>query len=371
MQQDRPKIAILVSFSGEGGVEKMLTNLAAGFLARGVDVDFLLVKDRGKHVDSIPAGARVIKSGVSSSMGSLPWIVKYLRRARPDAVLAAKDRAGRAAVLARKISGVSTRLVIRLGTHLSESMKGKNRLQKALRYYPAKWFYPGADAIVCVSPGVLEDFVNITGLARSRFRVVSNPVVTPELSELASKQLQDEWFPDPSASSILAVGRMTDQKDFSTLLQAFAQLYQQKKCRLLILGEGPKRRELESEIRRLGIEEAVRMPGFVPNPYSYMANADLFVLSSVFEGSPNVLKEALALGTPVVATDCKSGPREILQNGKYGHLVSIRSPQELADAMKQVLENPPDRSLLPEAVSGYTLEASCRDYLEVLGITPG
>jgi len=365
------KVAILISFSGDGGVEKMVSNLASGFLERGIQVDFVLIKSQGEHVNLIPSGAQVIKLGASSSLGSLPWLVKYLRRYRPAAVLAAKDRAGRVAVLARKLSGVSTRIVLRLGMHLSESLKGKNRLQKALRYYPARWFYPMADAIVCVSRGVVEDLVQITGMSYSRFRVVPNPVVTPDLHRLASEPLPDSWFADSGIPRILAVGRLTRQKGFLTLLQAFARIYQEKNCRLLILGEGPERPGLEAEIERLGLRDAVRMPGFAANPYSYMSRADLFVLSSIFEGSPNVLKEALALGTPVVATDCKSGPRDILQEGKYGPLVPIQSPDLLAGAMKQVLESPPDRSFLPDAVSGYTIEASSSAYLEVLGIAPG
>lgn len=366
-----PRVAILISFSGDGGVEKMVCNLAAGFLSRGVNVDFVLIKAKGEHVNMIPPGVRVIKLGASSSLGSLPWLLKYLKQNRPEAMLAAKDRAGRVAVLARKLSGVPTRIVLRLGMHLSESLKGKNRLQKALRYYPARWFYPMADAVVCVSRGVVEDLVQITGMPTSRFKVIPNPVITPDLHRLASEPLNEDWFADSNIPCILAVGRLTRQKDFLTLLQAFAGIYQEKDCRLLILGEGPERPGLEAEIERLGLREAVGMPGFAANPYSYMARADLFVLSSVFEGSPNVLKEALALGTPVVATDCKSGPRDILQEGKYGPLVPIRSPELLAGAMKQVLENPPDRSVLPQAVSGYTIEASSSAYLEVLGIAPG
>jgi len=369
--KETSRVAILISFSGDGGVEKMVCNLASGFISRGVEVDFVLIKAKGEHVNMIPQGSRVIKLGASSSLGSLPWLVKYLRQNRPEAMLAAKDRAGRAAVLARKLSGVPVRIVLRLGMHLSESLKGKSLLQKALRYYPARWFYPMADAIVCVSRGVVEDLVQITGLDQSRFRVIPNPVITPDLHRLASEPLKEDWFADPSIFRVLAVGRFTRQKDFFTLLHAFARVYQEKNCRLLILGEGPERTELEAEVERLGLRDAVKMPGFAVNPYSYMSRADLFVLSSIFEGSPNVLKEALALGAPVVSTDCKSGPRDILQDGKYGPLVPIQSPDRLAQAMKQVLEDPPDRSVLPEAVSGYTIEASSSAYLEVLGISPG
>ncbi len=367
---DPNKVAILISFSGDGGVEKMICNLAQGFLDAGYQVDFILIKARGRHLDRIPAAANLIKLNARTSLLGLPGLVKYMRTERPAAMLVAKDRAGRMALLARRIAKVPTRIVIRLGMHLSASLEGKSRLQKWLRYYPIRRLYPWADGIVGVAEGVADDIRAIARLPAEKVHVLPNPTVTPELHELAAMPLADDWFLAPEVKRILAVGRLTPQKGFPTLLQAFAELRQSMPCRLLILGEGAQRGELEALIRRLGLEESVRMPGFDSNPYRYMSRADLFVLSSFFEGSPNVLKEALALGTPCVASDCQSGPREILQDGRFGRLVPVGDAAALAQAMAETLVSPPDRHSLPEAVAGYTLAASSRAYLNVLGLPP-
>ena len=364
------KVAVFVSFSGDGGVEKMVSNLALGFLQEGYKVDFILIKAEGAHLESIPSGARTINLNSRTWLSSLPGLMKYLRRERPTALLAAKDRAGRAALLARRLAQVPTRVVLRLGMHLSQSLEGKTRLEKALRCYPMRLLYPWADGIIAVSEGVADDLAAVTQIPRSEIKVLANPVITPQLHRMAADEPTDVWFFRAEPPRIVAVGRLTRQKGFDVLLQAFAELSRHRRANLLILGEGPERQNLERQAERLGLRDRVHLPGFDPNPYAYMARADLFVLSSRFEGSPNALKEALALGTPVVATDCRSGPGQILQNGRYGPLVPVEDPQALAEAMEQGLASPPDRQALPRAVSKYTLRASSRAYLRELGLEP-
>jgi glycosyltransferase involved in cell wall biosynthesis len=363
-------VAVFVSFSGDGGVERMVSNLAAGFLEEGYKVDFVLIKAKGAHLDSIPSGARVINLGCRTWVSSLPGLIKYLRSERPTSLLAAKDRAGRAALIARRVANVPTRVVLRLGMHLSQSLEGKTRLEKALRYYPMRLLYPWADGIIAVSEGVADDLAAVTQIPRSKISVLANPVITPELHRLAAEDPANEWFSRAEPARIVAVGRLTRQKGFDVLLSAFAELLRHRRASLLILGEGPERQRLERQAEKLGLRDRVHLPGFDPNPYSHMARADLFVLSSRFEGSPNALKEALALGTPVVATDCRSGPGQILQNGRYGPLVPVEDPHALAEAMERALTSPPDRETLPRAVSDYTLRASSRAYLRELGLEP-
>jgi glycosyltransferase involved in cell wall biosynthesis len=358
-----------MSFSGQGGVEKMVCNLARGFLQSGLEVDMLLIKSKGAHLAAIPKGARVINLQAPTSLLSLPGLVKYLRQERPAALLAAKDRAGRVALLARRIAGGPDQVLLRLGTHLSQSLQGKTGLQKALRYYPARWLYPWADRIICVSQGVAEDIAAITGLPASKFRVIGNPVLSPKLYDLAAQEPEDTWFKEPGAPRIVAMGRLTRQKGYDVLLKAFAELCRQRAGKLLILGEGPLRPQLQTQIQELELQDKVRLAGFKANPYPYLTQADLFVLSSRFEGSPNALKEALALGTPVVATDCNSGPRQILQNGYYGPLVPVDDSPSLARAMQEVLDFPPDKNWLQQAVAGYTLEASAKAYLQEMGLS--
>lgn len=363
----RHRLAVLISLSGEGGVERMVLNLVRAFVAvPGLAVDLVLIRDESRHFRDLPEGVNVVRLGVRHSVLSVPAIARYLRTARPDALLAAKDRAGRAALLARSLSGVPVRVVIRLGTTLSEAVKGKSQLLRWLRYLPIRAMYRWADGIVAVSEGVAADVAAISGLSPARIHVVRNPVVTPELERLATEAVDHPWFADTGVPVVLGMGRLTRQKDFSTLVRAFARVRRLRPARLIILGEGRDRDMLLRLARDEGIAADVELPGFQENPYSWLARANLFVLSSAWEGSPNALTEAMALGVPVVSTDCRSGPRELLGEGRFGALVPVGDVQRLATEMSDALDNPLSPERLKRAVTEYAVGRSAGRYLDIL-----
>ena len=227
-------------------------------------------------------------------------------------------------------------------------------------------FYRGADRIVAVSKGVKDDLVKITGLDPDDIDVIANPVISSRIHELSKAPIMHPWLSDGKLPIVVGAGRLTRQKDFPTLIKAFAKVIAIRPMRLIILGEGDDRPKLTALARNLGIEAHVSLPGFEANPYAFINRASLFVLSSIWEGSPNVLTEALALGIPAVATDCQSGPREVLQNGRYGPLVPIGDPDALAKAMLKVLADPPDAEFLKTAVREFTVAFSSRRYLDLL-----
>jgi glycosyltransferase involved in cell wall biosynthesis len=361
-----PDIAVLASFSGEGGVERMLLNLVNEFAARGLRIDLVLIRSRSKHLNALHPGVRRVPLGTSHTGTSLLPLVRYLRANRPPRMLVAKDRAGRLAIRARRLAATDTRLVLRLGTNLSEALKNKNAFQRWLRLTPIRRLYPKLEHIIAVSEGVAEDTRNLARLARAQVSVVRNPVITPELARLASQPPPHEWLREKSLPVILAAGRLTLQKDFTTLLHAFHQLRRHLEARLIILGEGEKRESLEQLVGTLNLEGCVDLPGFTPNPFAFMAAADLFVLSSRWEGSPNVLTEALALDTPVVATDCPSGPNEILEGGRIAPLVPVGDPAALAEAMRKTLINPPPEGRMQAAAKAYEVTHSANGYLSIL-----
>jgi glycosyltransferase involved in cell wall biosynthesis len=366
MPTHRSPIAILASFSGSGGVERMLVNLMRGFLAEGRELDLLLIRDQGPHLAGLPAGVNRIPLGTNHSLLAIPALARYLRQRRPMALLAVKDRAGRAAVLARALAGTDTRLVLRLGTNLSAALEGQGTLLRQLRYWPIRRLYPRIDRIVAVSQGVAEDTAAIARLPREAIRVIRNPVITPELASLAAEPCPHPWFQRERPPVILGAGRLQRQKDFPTLIRAFALVRRERPCRLVIIGEGGDRKALETLIAELGLGAEVDLPGFQANPFPFMAAADLFVLSSVWEGSPNVLTEAMALGTPVVATDCPSGPAELLDSGRIAPLVPVGDLVGLAQAMSETLEHPMPGQALKAGVADYNQARSARRYLEVL-----
>jgi glycosyltransferase involved in cell wall biosynthesis len=364
------RLAVLISFSGEGGVERMVLNLVEGFADQGRAVDLLTIRGESAHLASLPASVRRVDLGVRHSATAVLPLIRYLRRERPTALLAAKDRAIRSAALARQLANRQTRLVGRLGTNLSAALAGRGALARKLRLAPMRWIYPLVDHVVAVSDGVAKDTCQVTGLAPGRISVVRNPVVTPRLSRLAEEDLEHPWLAPGGAPVILGAGRLTAQKDFATLVRAFAQLRTRRPARLVILGEGRLREPLQALARELGVADDLALPGFAANPYPWMRQASVFTLSSAWEGSPNVLTEAMALGTAVAATDCPSGPREILAGGRYGPLVPVGDWQALAAGMLEALDHPIAAETLRAAVADYAQEASARRYLELLDGEP-
>lgn len=368
MSLSRTPMAIFASFSGAGGVERMLVNLIRGLVDLGQPVELVLPKAQGPHLERLPPEVRRVQLTAGHTQLAVPALARYLREHRPPVLLAAKDRAGRAAVLARALARTGTPLVLRLGTNLSTAMAGRGPLQRGLRYLPIRWLYPHIERIVAVSQGVADDTAKIARLPREAITVIRNPVITPELAAQAAEPCPHPWLQGDGVPVILAAGRLERQKDFPTLIRAFAQLRAWRPCRLVVLGEGKGRAGLEALVRELGLEGQVDLPGFQPNPYRFLARASLFVLSSAWEGSPNVLTEALALGVPAVSTDCPSGPAEILEGGRFGPLVPVGDVQALAAAMAETLDHPLSASVLRSAVSEYTQDCSARRYLDVLGL---
>ena len=361
------RIGIFMSFSGEGGVERMVSNLAQGMLDAGYQVDFVLARAQGRHLDSIPDGVRLIKLGKRHTLGALPGLTAYLRREKPSALLAAKDRAIRVAILARFFARSDVFLTGRIGTTVSAALEGRNLLKRVSWYLGMRLFYRFTDRIVAVSEGVAKDVMQITSLPQGRVTVIHNPVVTPKIYRLAEEQVSHPWFEDPTIPIIMGMGRLTRQKDFTTLIRAFALVRKIRECRLLILGEGGGRKDIEALAMELKIGDDVYLPGFKSNPYSYLARCSLFVLSSRWEGSPNALSEALAFGRPVVSTDCPSGPNEILKDGEYGKLVPIGDIDSMANAIIQSLNTVTDPEFFQQAVREYTAESSTNAYLKALG----
>lgn len=363
------RLGVLISFSGEGGVERMVLNLVEAFAARpDLRVDLVMLRENSRHLAELPASVHQVRLGVRHSQASVPAIARYLRAARPDALLVAKDRAGRAALLARALARVPTPIYIRLGTTLSEAMKGKSALSRWLRYQPMRWLYPKVNGVIAVSNGVAEDTRAITGLDPARIQVIRNPVITPALAARAAESIAHPWFAPGQPPVVLGMGRLTRQKDFPTLLRAFARVRAELPARLVILGEGRDREALGRLARELGIDADVDLPGFMANPYPWLARARLFVLSSAWEGSPNALTEALALGIPSVSTACPSGPDEILDQGRHGPLVAVGDAPAMAQAMLALLRAPPPPDQLRAAVAEYNVATSAQRYLTLMGL---
>jgi glycosyltransferase involved in cell wall biosynthesis len=290
----------------------------------------------------------------------------YLRSERPSAVLTAMDHANVVALIARRLSGVSVRTIVSVVVNLNETVANASTLKTSLTRHWIRPFYPWADAVVACSQGVAKDLVSQTGLSLEKVKIIYNPVVSSELFSNASKSVDHPWFQPGEPPVILGVGRLTDQKDFQTLIHAFAIVRDTRTVRLMILGEGENRSALEALVNSLGLVEDVALPGFVENPYSYMRAAALFVLSSRWEGFGNVLAEAMACGTPVVSTDCPSGPAEILEDGRWGSLVPVGNVCAMAEAISFQLDSECAEGMKKSVLERFDVNRIVNQYLDVL-----
>lgn len=368
MNVNKANVVIFTSFSGDGGVEKMIVNLCEGFLHHGSSVTLLLARDNSKHLSSLPNEVKVVKFPCSHTLTSLPYLVRYLKQEKPNSLLIAKHRSNQLAVMAKKLSRVATRLVARVDTTISAALESKGQIRKILWYPMMRYFYRQLDAVIAVSQGVAEDVCRIADISPRKVTAVPNPVIFKSMFVQANEPIDHPWFGEQKIPVLLGIGRLNKQKDFHTLVRAFAKVREGRPCRLVILGEGDDRSSLQKLSEELCVSADVDLHGFVLNPYAYLKQSNLFVLSSVWEGSPTVLTEALALGVPVVATDCPSGPREILRNGEIAPLVPMRDPAALADAILLALETPPSKDILQAAAKDYTIEASSLRHLEILNV---
>jgi glycosyltransferase involved in cell wall biosynthesis len=344
-----------------------MLSLAEGLTEQGWRVDLVLVNAEGPLKAEIPAACRLIDLRAGQASRALFKLVSYLKTENPGVILASQTHLNLTAVLARRLSRWPGRLL--LSEHIALDFAARNPTGWKDRFYPflSGVFYPGADKVILVSQETARHFLQATGLPEKLVRVIYNPIVSKKMLELARLRPDHAWLANPEGPLLLAAGRLTRQKDFETLLRAFAWLKPSlPSARLIILGEGPEHLPLEHLSQSLGIQNAVQFPGFVANPFAYMAQASVFVLSSRWEGFANVLVEALACGTPVVSTDCPSGPAEILADGRYGLLVPVGHPEALAQAILAELNAPHDRLLLQQRASEFSIERILPRYLEVL-----
>ncbi len=366
---DRARIACLFATSGHSGVDRIVQRLLPAIAARGHAVTLFRLRHHGPAVEPAP-GLEVVELDAAHVATAGRELARRLRTLRPDVLLADKDRVNRLARRALDRAGVDARLVMRNGTTVSVDLARRKPLDRWLQHRSMRRTYDRADAVLMPSRGAADDFARVTGLARERIRVVPSPVVDDTLFQRAEEPVEHPWLAGKDRPVILGVGELGARKDFATLLRAFARLRAERPARLIILGRGKRREALLAEAEALGVAADVDLPGFDPNPYRYMARADAFALASRWEGLGLVLVEALALGTPAAATDCPSGPREVLDDGRLGPLVPVGDDAALAAALHQLLAHPPLPGTLQAAARPYTVEASVTAYLEAMGVAP-
>lgn len=354
----------LPSLSG-GGAERIVLNLMQGMTERGLPVDLVVAAASGPLLEQLPPAVRLVELHAARVLKSIVPLAGYLRRERPRVLISSMNYANLIALWAAQLAGRVTPVIVTVHTTLSQSRPQHARLSPALWARLLRIFYPWAASIVAVSRGAADDLARISGLRRDSIEVVYNPVITRDLMKSAAVAPNHPWFEIGEPPVFLGVGRLTRQKDFPTLIRAFAEVRRTRSCRLMILGDGEDRAALTALAEQLGVAQDVALPGFRDHAAGYMARSAVFVLSSEWEGLPTVLIEALAVGIRVVSTDCPSGPREILQDGRLGSLVPVGDAPALGRAMLDALERPPC-PVPADALNPFTRDAAVDHYLRLI-----
>ncbi len=362
------RLAVFLATSGHSGVDRIMGMLLPSIASRGVKVDLLHVNGKGPYIRSDGENLRVVELGSSHSFTSLKPLVHYLKRERPDALLSDKDRVNQIAIAAKWLSGGSTRIVLRSGTTITKALEERGLAARITHYLSMKYLYKYADAITTPSAGSAKDLSGFAHIPSGKITVIPNPVNTRMIKLLASEPVTHEWFGPGQPPVVAAIGELGGSKDYDTLLRAFAILRSERPARLFIMGEGKGRARLQGLLAELHLEQDVELFGFTSNPFAFLARSSLFVLSSRYEGFGMVLLEALTLGVPSVSTDCPFGPRDILENGKFGALVPVGDSAAMAAQMARTLDDPPGPAYLMEAALPYGLELITDRYLDITGL---
>lgn len=342
-----------------------ILHLMNGLVARGAQVDCLAPFAPGDVEAHLDPRVRIIHIRPEEDHVSSTALPNYLAEAQPDVLLTNREWAHQEAIRAQRASATPTQVVFRVGSLMGAQLARRNALQRwrlRRRLRPA---YAAADGILALSEAIAADPALTNLVAPDRIRSVPNTVIPADFHRRAATDIEHPWLPAQDVPVLLAVGRLVQVKDYPTLLSAFNILRAQRPCRLLIIGEGNQRSQLQTQIGRLGLQRDVELLGFQPNPLPYMRQANALVLSSFLEGLGNVLIEAMACGTPVLATDC-GGPREVLADGALGLLVPVGDSAALAQAMAATLAAPTPAAHLKAAAARYEAGAAAEATLRCL-----
>ena len=360
-----PTITLFLPSLEGGGAQRVFVELANEFVALGLRVNLALASAHGPYLEEISDGVRVIDFGASGVLQSLPKLARHLRSERPDVMLSGLDHANIIAMLARLAARNGTRCVISMRSVPTAVYREFRSVRGWLLLQLIKVAYPFADAIVANSEAVASDLSQLLRITRSRLHIVYNPLNISWIEKSSREEVDHSWCAAGAPPIVLGVGSLGVLKDFQTLIRAFSIVRSIRVCRLVILGEGPQREDLERLIYELGLERDVHLAGFVGNPFAWMRRATVFVSSSLTEGCPNALMQALACGTSVISTDCVGGSAEVLQSGKWGHLVAVGDYRAMADAIAKTLEATihPD---VRQRANDFTHDRIARQYLQIL-----
>lgn len=370
------KILFLCSDLETGGIQRVVVNLANGLAEKGMDIACAVLHRGGAFRSLLSPKVRLDELGCTSQplalLSPFSGLSRYLGVQGPGTVVSFGHMTNNLAAWSKILRRLQFRLVASEHSTFGARMAGDASFHRWRRTVRARFLYRQAELCVCVSQGVADDLLRLRIVPPSKVRVIYNPIVDASLAHRATEPVEHPWLMPGSVPVLLAVGRLIPLKGYDDLLRAFRLLTRElgMSARLVLLGDGPEMGHLQTLACDLGVSEDVHFGGYAPNPYSWMAKASALVLSSRCEGFANVLAEALACGTNVVSTDCPSGPREILEDGRWGRLVPVGAVEALAHAMRETLIAPLPGEVLASAAQRFSVERSVSAWHKLLSEPP-
>lgn len=362
----RRRYAFLANRLKHGGIERVILSLCNGMQARDVDITLILRLKQGQYMGDLDPRVKIIELGHNSMARCFPKLLWVLLRERFDVVVCGGDQQTIAAAIINLIPFQQTRYVITEHNDPILTHKATKTIKTKMARLFRSVLFPRVAHIVTVSEGLREPLIRNFGCSLDRTTTIYNPIPVAQIQQRSTAPVTHRWLTQRDVPVILSVGRLHIAKDFIGLIEAFEIVRKTRDARLLIIGDGPERTSLEKEVSERGLSDEIDLPGFSDNPYAYMSKADVFVLSSQWEGFAIVVAEALACGQKVVATDCPSGPAEILDGGRYGRLVPVADPKRLAEAVLDVLDSACDKAMLQARAAQFSVEIAVDRYLTLM-----
>jgi len=380
------KIAFLITSFRPGGGERVMLDLTNGFANAGFDIDLLVVKPVGQYKTQIDTKVNVLSMDAGRLIFSIPKIISYLKKERPGVIVATDEYTHIMSLIAAKLSGTGTKVVLRMGNMFSVLFSKYKRIRDKLIPLIAKTIYKYAYRVVANSQGVAKDVSEMFGIPIEMIKVIHNPKNIEEIRSKAAQKSGHPWLDDKTTPVVLFVGRLREQKNLPLLIKAFAKAREKMPARLVLVGMGREQKRLEKLVEELNLGEFVSFAGFSGNPYAFMSKADVFISTSLWEGLSNSLVEAVVCGAPIIASDCDSGSREIIapdtdplfrikegiECAKYGVLVPVGSLKDTVAALEKMLSDSDLRAdykkKTPERAENFRLESILEQYKSAMGI---
>jgi glycosyltransferase involved in cell wall biosynthesis len=366
MQETKVKSVLIFSPSLQpGGAERVALDLANWFSQKGIKVFLVLAKNLGGFTEEVGKNISIVDLKSNHVFQTIPKLISLIQDFQPTIILSFQTQANVAILVASLLSHLHIPVIPTEHSTISINLNRKGLLKEKLLLPLARILYHQAPALISVSRKAADDLISTLHLDSKKVRVIYNPINLTKILNSSQMEYQHPWLTPGTPPLLLAVGRLTEAKGFSDLIQAISIVLQKRPVNLMIIGEGEKRTELENQIKTLGLENFVELNGFMANPYSVLSKADLFVSSSIWEGFGVAIVEAMACGIKVVATDCLSGPAEILENGRFGTLVPPGNPQLLADAILKSVDRTVISPDAKERANDFSIDKIGHQYLSL------